>query len=464
MSLRDQVLKGGAYLAMREGLGLVVSLGGVLLLTRLIGPANYGLYAGSVAIVATLAVVGRMGLDVCLIRREEAPDEVTYHQAFTLLLLSAVGLSGTGIVLMPLLSGWVIDPRFAAPLRVLLATLPVSILAAPATARLERALNYRAIARMDLAGQVAYYVIALPLAVLGAGVWAPVAGYWCLQLLVFGRAFTVSGYRPRLAWSRAQMRELLGYGLAYSSSTWLWNARMLVNPLIVGRFLGPTGVGYVALAIRFAEVLAFFRNVSWRLSIAALAKVQRDHTRLRSALEEAMTLQVLAVGPLFGAFALLAPTVIPWLFGAQWQPALTVYPWVALGILVNVLFNMQSSVLYVLRRNRDVSVSNVVHVALLALGIGLAVPRFGLVGYGMGEVLALGGYLVLHLRLMRIFRFSYASVLPWLISLVPPLFAVLVPLDLRPLLWLPLGVVAVLPGNRRQIRKYVGYVVRWRTA
>src|SRR5690606_11130688 len=129
----------------------------------------------------------------------------------------------------------------------------------------------------------------------------------------------------------------------------LWQLRTLINPMVVGRFLGPEGVGYVALAIRFSEVLSFFRNVSWRLSIAALAKVQSDFPRLRTALEEAMALQVLAVGPLLGAFSLLATPLIPLLFGQQWEPALQVFPLIALGVLVNVVFNMQSSVLYVLR-------------------------------------------------------------------------------------------------------------------
>lgn len=464
MSLREEVLKGGAFLAMREGLGLVISLSGVLLLTRLIGPANYGLYAGPAAIVAVLVGVGRLGIDVCLIRRQATPDAALYDQAFTVLLLTGLGLALAGIGVVPLLTGWVIGSHFAAPLAALLATLPLSLATAPATARLERALNYRAIALTDMVGQAGYYAVALPLAALGAGVWAPVAGYWCHQVLVGARAYAVSGYRPRLTWSRSLTRELLGYGLAYASSTWLWNLRTLVNPLIVGSFLGPKGVGYVTLAIRFAEVLAFFRNVSWRLSIAALAKVQSDFPRLRQALEEAMTLQVLAVGPLLAGFSLLATPLVPWLFGTQWAPALTVFPLIALGTLVNVLFSMQSSVLYVLRRNRDVGASHLVHVALFALGAGIAVPRVGLVGYGIGEVLALGGYLILHVRLTRAFPFSYAQVLPWLGALVPPLFAVLLPIGLRPLLWLPLALVAARPRQRQQIRQYFGYVLHWRTA
>ncbi|MBX5445310.1 oligosaccharide flippase family protein [Sphaerobacter sp.] len=464
MSLREQVLKGGVYLALREGFGLIVSLGGVLLLTRLIGPAHYGLYTGSVAIVVFVGQIGRMGIDVCLIRSQESPDASTYHQAFTLLLLSGVGLALGGILLVPLLAGWAINPHFVDPLRVLLGTLPLSQMIAPATARLERDLNYRAVAIMDLMGQIVYYLVALPLAVLGAGVWAAVAGYWCLQIIVCIYAYTVSRYRPRLVWSRSRAQALLGYGLGYSGSQWLWQLRSLVNPLIVGRFLGPAGVGYVSLAVRFAEVLSFFRNVSWRLSIAALAKVQTDHARLRAALEEAMALQVLAVGPLLGAFSLLAHPVIPLLFGARWSPALRVYPAVAVGALFGALFNIQSSTLYVLRRNAAVAWFHVAHVVVLAASAWFFVPRFGLMGYGLAEIVAVTTYALLHIQMSRVFRFSYAQVLPWLAALIPPLGAVLVPLGWRPVLWVPLALVALLPRQRRQIGHYLGYVVRWRTA
>ncbi|MEJ7654655.1 MAG: oligosaccharide flippase family protein [Chloroflexia bacterium] len=90
-----------------------------------------------------------------------------------------------------------------------------------------------------------------------------------------------------------------------------------------------------------------------RLCMAAFAKIQSDRTRLRRALEEAMALQVLAVGPLFAGFALAAPFVLPTLFGSEWAPVLDVFPFIALGYLTNAVFNMHSAVLYVLRQNRN---------------------------------------------------------------------------------------------------------------
>ncbi|AGL03939.1 oligosaccharide flippase family protein [Desulfoscipio gibsoniae] len=45
MNLRSVILKDGFYLAARQLLGMVIGLVGVLLITRAIGPGNYGLYS-----------------------------------------------------------------------------------------------------------------------------------------------------------------------------------------------------------------------------------------------------------------------------------------------------------------------------------------------------------------------------------------------------------------------------------
>src|SRR5438132_10092347 len=48
-------IRGGAYLALRYGLGVFVSLGNMLVMTRWIGPHPYGLFVTAIGIVAFLS-------------------------------------------------------------------------------------------------------------------------------------------------------------------------------------------------------------------------------------------------------------------------------------------------------------------------------------------------------------------------------------------------------------------------
>ena len=462
MSLRERVLRGGIYLVLRQGLSVGIGLGGVLLLTRFLGPTNYGLYAGTLAIVMFLYNTATLGIDVYLVRREGPQGASVYYPAFSFLLLSGIAVSAAGILVSPLLGRWLGDSGFLAPLQIMLLSVPITVLYVPARARLERALDFRKIAGIELAGQLLLYAVSLPLAWRGYGVWAPVAGYFVWQVWMLASGFFLARYRPRWWWSEKLLREMLGYSVGYWTSTRIWAFRRLVNPLIVGHFLGPQGVGYVALAVRIVEVLSFVKDASWRLSIVALAKVQGELPRLRRGLEEAMGLQSLALGPLLAGFAVVAPWLLPLAFGNDWLPVLKVYPFIALGYFVNAVFSMHSSVLYVLQRNAEVLIFNAVHVALFAGAALLFVPWLGLQGYGLAEVAALGSYVVVHIFVARLFTFSYERSWPWLLAFVPPLFV--------PLVGLPWGlglcvctVVAALSGTARsQVSEYWKYLGRIR--
>jgi O-antigen/teichoic acid export membrane protein len=198
---------------------------------------------------------------------------------------------------------------------------------------------------------------------------------------------------------------------------------MLVNPLVVGRYAGVDAVGYVTLTIRIVEQLSFVKEFAWRLSIPALARVQESLSRMGKAVTEGMSLQLMAVGvPLVG-FGLVAPWVIPNLFGSRWLPVLEIYPFIALGYLANAAFNMHASALYVLQKNWKVTVFCLLHIVLFAGSALLLVPYLGLRGYGWAEILALPSYILIHIWVVAYIgrpRYTHAGI--WFTAWAIPLF------------------------------------------
>jgi O-antigen/teichoic acid export membrane protein len=456
--LRQQVLRGTFYLVGRQALALVVSLLGVAILVRQIGPTNYGLYTGAASIAFVLGSIGTFGLDVYLVRRERAVTKADLDQAVTLLAISALIVTVATITLAAPVLGLLNLPRFEEPLRVIALSLPFTLLEAPMMASLERALDYRKVAIIEMVQQFVYYGVALTLAFLNAGFWSPVAGLMASQAWLFVATYTVQRYRPAFAWDRSLVRDMLGYGSSYSASSWLWQLRGLVNPLVVGHFLGAAAVGFVGLAARLVEVTAFVRNAAWRLSIAAFGRVQSDLTRFRRVVGEAMALQTLAVAPLLAALGSAGPWLLPAVFGHKWEPVVRVFPYIALGMIFQSVFSMETSVLYVVGRGRSVLPVHALHLTLFAGGAALCVWRFGVVGFGYGELIALAAYVLLDRKVRELFPVSYRDALPWVLGFTPPLFALYVPPLAVPLLWLPLVAIAVRRRQREQIRGYVSYL------
>ena len=406
--------QGGVYLTLRYGLSIVISIGNMFLLTRWIGPHAYGLFVTAVGLTAFLASLTRFGVDTYLVRCDPAPDRRQYDVAFTLVLTSSVLLCGGGLAIVPLLKTWYSGDEFALPYLVLLLCVPLTGLAGIPTAKLERALNFSAVAAIELGGQGIAFVIAGILAWHGFGVWAPVTGMFAWQVFALLAACTAAQFLPHLRLRAPDAGKMLAFGFGYSASMRVWQLRSLVNPLFVGRIAGTEAVALVGLALRVAEGIGFVRTAAGRLAIAALARVQSDRPTLRRALERALTMQVLILGPLLCAFAVCGPWLVPRAMGSRWAGVVSVYPLIAIGVLVSSVSNLQASTLFVLGKQWTVLLAYACHVILLTLGTWLLLPRLGMMAYGWAEVLACTAYVVLHLALKRVISISYRAVLPWL--------------------------------------------------
>jgi O-antigen/teichoic acid export membrane protein len=435
--------KGGLYLGMRYGLGIFVSFANMLVLTRWIGPHAYGLFVTALGLSSFLAALTRGGIDIYLVRAEPGPSQKSYDVANTLVLGCSLVLMTVGSAAVPLLARWYGSREFTAPFLATLLTVPLVGLAGPATAKLERALNFRTVAGIELGGQVLALLVGVGLAWRGCGVWAPVVGLLAWQLWAAVGAMRAAHLTPRLRFDFTEARKMLSFGLAYSASLRVWQLRSLVNPLLVGRFAGAEGVAFVGLAIRLAEGLGFVRSAAGRLAIATLSRLQHDGRRFQSTLESAVKIQVVSLGPLLCGFALLAPLILPRMLGLRWMPSLRIYPFVAAGVLVNSVYNLQASAMYVAGQQRLVLRAYALHVSLLGAATLLLLPGFGIAGYGWAEVFACGGYALLHASGKRFARVSYRQ-LGWLafVFLLPP-FMLLSRGIWSLALWMPLLVLLV---------------------
>jgi O-antigen/teichoic acid export membrane protein len=414
MSLRERALKGGMFLVGRQFLGIFLRLIAVFLVTRIIGPYQYGLFAACVGIFLYLQTFATWGIDVYLLRKPGDLTREELNQGFSLLLAIGLVFGCAMYVFRGALAAAVKMPEVKPMFGLLALSVPFALIYLPAMVKLDRALDFKRVAINEFVSQTIQYVVAVPLALAGTGAWSLVLGLIASNLSLCALTYHAARLRPRLHWDHVLARQMLTYGLGYSSSIWVWQLRSLVNPLLVGRFAGAEAAGFVGLAIRISEVLSFVRSAAWRIAMAALAKLGNDSERLRRSITEGMRLQTLAVGLPLAGFAIIAPYVMPRAFGARWDPALRVFPFIALSYLANSVFTLHSSVLYLLRRNWSVTAFHAVHVLLFAGTAALLVPRMNILGYGWAEATALASYALVHYFVQReIGSPSYGIALIW---------------------------------------------------
>ncbi|MCS6919418.1 MAG: oligosaccharide flippase family protein [Fimbriimonadales bacterium] len=373
-SLRRRAVEGSVYLTVRRLLGIGLSAAGLLLMTRLVGPDNYGLFAAALGLNNYLLTLAQMGIRVYLVRREDAP--ALWRQAFSWLLIWSLSLTALAMLGLTVAQQfWIRTEGFMAVASAICLGLPLAATAAAPQAKLERELRYRRIAALELSAQASGYAVGIPLAQLGYGVWALVASYWATLLVSAGGAFLSAHFRTRWHWNRTLWREMARFSAAQGASLWFYMTKDLMPGFILLPLGGKEAVGYYALATRLLEMLSFAPVTIRRVADPVYARLQHEPAKLLRAMYLSSAAQMLALAATCLPFVIGAWYVLPIVFGAQWQMPLVLATMAILTAeqLLSTVFISQAQALGMVGRPQLVARFAALFAPHLALATTLAV-------------------------------------------------------------------------------------------
>lgn len=361
----------------------VFSAVGGILAARLLGPTGRGQLASATVWAGILGTVATLGLPQALtylVARD--PDSIGSVLRTVIVIW---GVQSTVILLL----GWFAvtlllgrtQPNAVVVVRVYLFSIPCSLLTTYLSTMAQGLKRFELFSVLRVISSFGY-VLVLGLAVaLGVReahalvimmlvfrvIWAPLA------LFIFFTAI-----RPEGSYSRALTLQLINYGLKsyWGSLSWMANARL--DQFIMSAFVELKSLGYYSVAVSYATVLfplsgafamVLFPRVAEDVGQRALNKIKRT-LRLNLAITGSGAL-------LLGA---LSPLILPGLFGAAYQPAISP----AIILLVGTLFlgfnYVLSDGLRGLGYPTATSVAEVAGTLLTVVGLMVAVPRFGILG------------------------------------------------------------------------------------
>ena len=270
-------------------------------------------------------------------------------------------------------------------------TLPVIAVRLPVIVNLERELRYGPIGRVDLAGAVFYYMVAIPLAVRGAGAWALAIATLGREVLVTIAllALVPSGrVMPRLDFSR--VRPVLGFGIHFQAVGIVQAGRDQGLAALTAGFGNLTVLGYSSVLTKLLALPMVIVQPLWRVAYASYARLvptNDNHARL---LERSFLSLIAPVGVVCAILGASAKPLVAVIFGPQWAPTASAVPWAVVGFyLFSVTTITCTEYLFAIGRARTVLWSAVVQAAAMMLAVVLLVPSLGIVGVGI-SILANG--------------------------------------------------------------------------
>jgi lipopolysaccharide exporter len=339
-------------------------------ISRLLDPAAFGLMALAQIVWLFVHVFARMGLASALVQKPElSRDDVRAASSAGI----AVGVACLAVVwvLAPVFSGVFRASALTPVLRALGVTFLFEGMGMVGIGLLRRQLRFRVLSTITVATYVlGYLVVAIGLALLGAGVWSLVIG-----ALVSSGSQTIWQYallrhpvRPVLRWKPYQ--EVCGYGIRVSGAYLLDYVGSSLDTFTVGRVASTAVVGQYSRGyyLAFQPFHTYLTQALTLVLFPHLSRIQQDRARLRRAYLSMLMLGGVLVFPMCAGVAVAAPELVRVVLGPQWGLAATVVPWFALAAGCSVISALsQTAVEARADLNRSLVVQGAYVVALGAL-------------------------------------------------------------------------------------------------
>jgi PST family polysaccharide transporter len=352
----------------------VVAAGSTLVLARLLDREAFGVAAYAITFTTLLEVLRGLGIGQALIFFPR--DEKRTETAFWLMIANGVVLGLIALLAAPLLGLFFRDERAPAVIRTLALYFPLLSLGQVLDVELRKDLHFGRRFGPELTRAVVKAVVAVALAMLGAGYWSLVAAHivgaaaWSIAL------FMIVDWRPRWSFDRTEAKKLLDYGKHMVAAAVLVAIGLRADSLAVGRFQGAAALGVYTIAFTLP---AFVFQASAGLSqvlFPAYARLDRDRERLRSASLRTLRLAAAVFLPAGAGLGLVAAPLVVVAFGASWSDAAAILPWMGAWAGLSAATQHLGEVYKALGKARVYAWVLAISTVATILGL-IAVGRFG---------------------------------------------------------------------------------------
>ncbi|HJV51809.1 MAG TPA: lipopolysaccharide biosynthesis protein [Noviherbaspirillum sp.] len=325
----------------------VLQFSAQIVLARLLGPENYGLFAMGMLVMTLSRFVSDLGFCWSLMQNLHIREE-DIRFTFTWQLILGSATAAALYLSAPLLAAYFNEPRVEQIVRWLSLASVLSALTAPSTALLSRRLDFRWINIIQVGSYaIGYLAIGVPLAFHGFGVWSLVAAWLgqALFSLVFSILRCPYPTRPLLWYDGAA--ALWRYGLTVFVTNLCNGLLTNLDRLFLGRFLAARQVGLYTAGYNLADAPnGLLVSALQPVFFAAGARIQNDPQRLRRGYLSLLATVWILIAPMFVVFAFVARDIVAILYGPGWELSGSALMILALGMPAYITCAMSTPVLW----------------------------------------------------------------------------------------------------------------------
>ena len=321
MSLKQKTFSGVRWTAFSFIIRSLLYFVQVVALARILEPADFGLIAIVMAIMAFLQMFSDAGVSSAIIHFQS----ITREQFSSLYWLN-VSVSLCLALLVALASHWVatfFGQHALQPLLILAAlTLVISSIGQQIRIVAQKNMRFLELAKVDVAGSLSGLITVLTVALLGGGAYSLIAGSMMSAAVI---TFTVwwklaDGWRPQFRMRFGEIGEFVKFGgyIVCNNLVNVFNSQ--VDILLGGRLLGSHATGLYSVTRDLNQNISdVINSIVTKVGFPVMAMTQDDIERLKRIYLGVIRMTASVNFPIYVAIGLYAPEVVHFALGEKWE-------------------------------------------------------------------------------------------------------------------------------------------------
>lgn len=337
--LKRRTVRGGVVKLFGQGASFALRLGFMVVLARLLDPADFGLVAMVTVITGVYEIFTTAGLSAATVQRATVTDEQV-STLFWINLLVGVVLGLLCIVTAPILVRFYHEPRLFWVTIALGSGFLINAAGVQHYAILQRNLRYTALTAIEIASLAASIVVGVAMAFAGLGYWSLVGAAIMTPVVNTGCMWVVSGWIPGPPRRGIDIRPMLHFGGTVTLNGLVIYIGYNFEKVLLGRFWGAEALGIYGRAYQLINIpTGNLNSAIGTVAFSALSRLQDDPARFKNYFLKGYSLVLSLTVPITIFCALCAEDIVLVVLGAKWTEAVPVFRLLTPTVLIFGMIN-----------------------------------------------------------------------------------------------------------------------------
>lgn len=430
MSVKDTVISGTKWTTASTLCTAIVQILRVSILARFLEKSDFGVVAIVTLIFGLVETFGDLGFSTAIMHKKDIKDN-EFSSLFWMQLLLFVGIYLVSCLFTGVISDSYGEPALMHALPVALSGLILFAIGKLYDTVLQKQFQFKVIAIRNIVAALLSLVVAVVLAVLGAGLYSLIISTLLQTLIVNVWNFAVGfkQYRIKFYINFKEVLPLIKIGIFQTGTQIIDYLASRLDILLIGKFLGTEMLGVYNLAKDLLiRVFVLINTIANKVALPVFSYMQDDNQQLRDNYCKLIkTLSFVTLPFLTMIGALSAPLVII-LYGNKFVEVIPLMTLLAIAYLFSCIGNPVGNIITAKGRTDISFIYTIIRMAI-SIPIVWITASMGTIELAVGQIILgiLGGLLSWYMELWKIIGLRLSQYLKsFIVSLTISMVVILV--------------------------------------